>query len=505
MEIPLNETTSSATPAFTIGLTVKPSAPLNAHIAWDIDFYWGWWDSSWELNYFEAWIDTSPQLEFTVEFDAELTFAEIEKTLLSKSYPVARIAFSIGVVPVYINIVLYGELKVIAKAYGKFTAETGVIVGVNLKAGARYEDDWSNIADFDPFYTIKPLEIDAEVGATATGKLEVGAHALLYDIAGPYIAVIPSLEAGLKVSVSEGLEPVLMARLSAAAGVDIAGWLKSIIGDIGSVTIEIGNTLEKDLIPEIGDLLDWNRSPSANAGADFSVNEGELISLDGISSSDPDSDSLSYTWTQISGASVQIQNPHARVATFTAPELPKNSQSQLEFRLEVSDGRGGSSSDNISVTVLDVNKPPISSAVDQISDEGSTLTLNLNSFVSDPDGDTVALSKISGPGEIANGIYVFSPNFTESGSYTVEFSVSDGRGGSIVDQFAVVVNNTNRPPVASVSPVQAGSFSEGSEVVFDGSASSDPDGDQLIYSWSVTPSFSCENAGVSQVTLTAPE
>lgn len=46
VEIPLGGTTSSATPACTIGLTVKPSAPLNAHIAWDIDFYWDWWDSS---------------------------------------------------------------------------------------------------------------------------------------------------------------------------------------------------------------------------------------------------------------------------------------------------------------------------------------------------------------------------------------------------------------------------------------------------------------------------
>ena len=505
VEIPLGGTTSSATPACTIGLTVKPSAPLNAHIAWDIDFYWDWWDSSWELDYFEAWINASPQLELTVEFEAELTFAEIEKTLLSKSYPVARIAFSIGVVPVYINIVLYGELKAKAKAYGKLTAETGVVVGVNLKAGARYSDGWSDIVEFDPFYTIKPLEIDAEAGATATGKLEVGAHALLYDIAGPYIAVIPSLEAGLKVSVSEGLEPVLMARLSAAAGIDIAGWLKSIIGDIGSVTIEIGDTLEKDLIAEIGDLLDWNQPPSADAGTDFSANEGEVVSLDGVNSSDPDSDSLSYTWAQISGSSVQVQNPNARVATFTAPELPKDSVSQLEFKLEISDGRGGSSSDTIKVTVLDVNKQPSSNMIDQIVDEGSTLTVDLNSYVSDPDGDTVTLTKTSGPGEITNGIYIFSPNFTESGSYTVEFSVSDGRGGSIVDQFTVVVNNVNRPPVASVSPVQAGSFSEGSEVEFDGSASSDPDGDQLIYSWSVTPSFSLENTGASQVSLTAPE
>jgi len=506
VEIPLNETTSSATPACTIALTVKPSAPLNAHIAWNIDFYWNWWNSSWELDYFEAWIDASPQLEFTLEFETELTFAEIEKTLLSKSYPVAKIAFSIGVVPVYINIVLYGELKTKAKAYGKLTAETGVVVGVNLKAGARYSDGWSDIVEFDPFYTIKPLEIDAEAGATATGKLEVGAHALLYDIAGPYIAVIPSLEAGLKVSVSEGLEPVLMARLSAAAGIDIAGWLKSIIGDIGSVTIEIGNTLEKDLIPEIGDLLDWNRSPSAVAGADFSVNEGEVVSLDGVNSSDPDSDSLSYMWTQISGATVQVQNSNARLATFSAPELPKDSESQLEFKLEINDGRGGSSSDTITVTVLDVNKPPSSNVMDDTAvDEGTTLTFDLNSYVSDPDGDTVTLTKTSGPGEITNGIYIFSPNFTESGSYTVEFSVSDGRGGSIVDQFIVVVNNINRPPVTSFAPQEVGRVGEGTEVAFDGTASSDPDGDQLSYSWSVSPAFQIGASNNSGITFTTQE
>jgi len=505
VDIPLSGMTNNATPACSLTLSAKPSAPLSAHIAWDINFHWDWWDSSWELNYFQAWIDASPQLELTVEFEAKMTFAEIEKTLLSKSYPVAKIAFSIGVVPVYINIVLYGELKAEVEAYGKLTAETGITLGVNLKAGARYESGWSNIVEFDPFYTIRPLEIDAEVGATATGKLEVGAHALLYDIAGPYIAVIPSLEAGLKTSISEGLEPVLVAKLEAAAGIDIAGWLKSIIGDIGSVTIEIGESLEKDLIPEIEDLLDWNRSPSASAGNDSTVNEGETVSLDGGSSSDPDSDALSFMWSQISGQPVQIHNPTAEAATFTAPELPKYSQSELRFKLEVNDGRGGVSSDTVTITVIDVNKPPMSSVGDQTVDEGLTLTVDLSSFVSDPDEDILTVAKISGPGGIANGIFTFSPGFTASGSYTVKFSVSDGRGGSVIDQFAVSVNDINRAPVASISPVDWGNVSEGSEVAFDASGSTDPDGDALIYFWSVSPAFSIENAIGPQVTFVAPE
>jgi len=45
-----------------------------------------------------------------------------------------------------------------------------------------------------------------------------------------------------------------------------------------------------------------NQPPVANAGLDFSVNEGQLAALNGSASNDPDGDALIYAWSQPPGS-----------------------------------------------------------------------------------------------------------------------------------------------------------------------------------------------------------
>ena len=47
-----------------------------------------------------------------------------------------------------------------------------------------------------------------------------------------------------------------------------------------------------------------NQPPTANAGQDQVVNEGDNVVLNGTSSSDPDGTIESYSWTQTSGTAV---------------------------------------------------------------------------------------------------------------------------------------------------------------------------------------------------------
>ncbi|MCX6666416.1 MAG: C25 family cysteine peptidase, partial [Euryarchaeota archaeon] len=102
----------------------------------------------------------------------------------------------------------------------------------------------------------------------------------------------------------------------------------------------------------------------------------------------------------------------------------------------------------------------------------------------DPDNDSLTYSwNING--EDLSGKTIEYNNFTEIGFYEVVLNVSDGISWD-TDTCTVYVNYTvppvNHPPFANASPIiQAGHV--GDSLWFDGSASYDPDNDDLVFFW----------------------
>ena len=94
-----------------------------------------------------------------------------------------------------------------------------------------------------------------------------------------------------------------------------------------------------------------NIAPIANAGPDQGVLTGAAVSLDGSASSDPNvpPDPLTYDWSQSSPASPvpALMDGTTPTPDFTAP----SAGGLFEFDLIVSDGQGGSSSDEVRVAV----------------------------------------------------------------------------------------------------------------------------------------------------------
>ena len=94
-----------------------------------------------------------------------------------------------------------------------------------------------------------------------------------------------------------------------------------------------------------------NLSPLAAAGPDQSVVELINVTLNASASSDPDGSISGYQWTQVGGPAVTLSNATAAVATFVAPDV--NMGTSLIFAVVVTDNRGATSTDQITVFVSD--------------------------------------------------------------------------------------------------------------------------------------------------------
>jgi hypothetical protein len=109
-----------------------------------------------------------------------------------------------------------------------------------------------------------------------------------------------------------------------------------------------------DPIGVVGGDVSSNKAPVANAGLDIIATEGELVTLDGSASYDPDVDDvITYQWTSLDG--VQLSDANVENPTFTAPQV--DTETKYRFSLVVNDGVADSNTDQVIVTVRDSSTP----------------------------------------------------------------------------------------------------------------------------------------------------
>ena len=92
-----------------------------------------------------------------------------------------------------------------------------------------------------------------------------------------------------------------------------------------------------------------NTAPTANAGTDRTVAELTNVSLNG-SGFDANGDTLTYSWTQIAGTAVTINNNTMAQANFDAFDVPAGAPETLSFELVVSDGTANAT-DVVDITI----------------------------------------------------------------------------------------------------------------------------------------------------------
>jgi len=92
--------------------------------------------------------------------------------------------------------------------------------------------------------------------------------------------------------------------------------------------------------------------PVADAGPDQTVNQNQLVTLDGSGSHDPDQDPLTYLWQQAASDPIQVtlSNQTLINPSFTAPS-GLSQDTALTFNLVVNDGHDDSPIDSVVITV----------------------------------------------------------------------------------------------------------------------------------------------------------
>jgi hypothetical protein len=253
-------------------------------------------------------------------------------------------------------------------------------------------------------------------------------------------------------------------------------------------------------------------SAVANAGADQTVAEGDLVTLDGSTSA---GNGLTFSWRQLAGPAAALAGPNTAAPSFTAPLLPGGFGSQtLTFELEVASG-GTPSTDTVDVIVTNVNHQPTADAgADQTVQEGSGVGLS-GSYSFDPDGDLLSFQWVqtSGPTVTLVGATTASPMFTAplipggvGGALTLDFelTVSDG-ALSHSDTVRITVEQVNHPPVADAGSPQT--VHSGTAVALNGGGSQDPDTDPLSFAWTQVggaPVVALTGANTATPSFTAP-
>ena len=234
-----------------------------------------------------------------------------------------------------------------------------------------------------------------------------------------------------------------------------------------------------------------NMAPVANAGVDKIITlPTNSITLNG-DGKDADGSIVGYSWSKITGPSkYKISD-----GSSASPIVNKLIEGTYVFRLTVTDNRGSTAYDDISVIVKPApNQLPIANAG---ADQTIVLPQNrvtIKASAKDADGSvkSVNWSKLSGPSQFAisntGNLTVVMYNLVE-GTYVFRLTAKDNDGATSYDDVSIVVRpKPGKTPAPNKAPIANAGIDKtitlpSNSVTMTGSGT-DADGKIASYSWS---------------------
>jgi hypothetical protein len=232
-----------------------------------------------------------------------------------------------------------------------------------------------------------------------------------------------------------------------------------------------------------------NLAPTAKPGGSQFVVTGAVVNLDGSTSSDPNRNPLTYSWTTVSkpaGSNATLTNDTTPQPRFTADQ-----SGLYVFSLIVNNGVLPSPVAYVSVNAAVTVQAPVASAgsnfnvtnFDVITLDGS------RSFDANNAPLSYQWTLVSRPATSTVAGLLFpltvNPKFRPdvSGTYVLSLVVNNGRVSSAPAVITVTASSGNLSPTANAGTDREAAL--GASVALDGVRSSDPNGDKLTYSWAL--------------------
>lgn len=217
--------------------------------------------------------------------------------------------------------------------------------------------------------------------------------------------------------------------------------------------------------------------PTASFTTDRS---GQTISFNASESSSNGGQLVEYRWDFTNNGQVD--------ATGVTATNTYNEDGPIEAKLTVVKGCGALDRKVEIVNPSDSpNKPTAALGSDRQVLEGDVVNLDARGS-SDPNGDPLDFDweQTAGPsvqfkpqGEAVRSF--LAPTVSSETTLSFEVTVNDNNGSSDTTSVDIIVEPTNAAPTAEAGPDQQ--VSPGTTVTLNGTASTDPDGDQLTYTW----------------------
>ena len=222
-----------------------------------------------------------------------------------------------------------------------------------------------------------------------------------------------------------------------------------------------------------------NRAPSISAPPTAFGDEGTLLTFT-VFGADPDAEILGLNASGLPGNAVfqDLQNNSGTVTWF--PEFDQSGDYVATFT--ATDGYGAGAAAQTTVTVRNVDRPPVVSAPSVLTiDENETA--NFDVTATDPDGQPLTNfgaaplpqgASFTTNAALTGGTFVWTPGFGDAGTYPIVFTARSDVDGSVTTSIRVL--DAPQPPIV-VGPSSV-TGAEGGTVEFDVTAS-DPDGSPI--------------------------